>query len=251
MNINAPQKEHLPALRNLWKDAFGDDDAFLDVFYRTAFSPDRCRVLTIDNEPVAALYWFYCSCRGRKMAYLYGIATSENHRGKGLCHTLMENTHAHLASQGCVGTVLVPRTPSLFAFYKTMGYTPCSSFREFSCSAEGSVTLRKLDEKEYAALRLQYLPEGGVVQMEENLTFLSTMASFYAGPDFLLAAEQEGRTLYGKELLGNASAAAAVVAALGCEKGMFRTPGSETPFAVYRPLDDSVPPPTYFGLAFD
>ncbi len=251
MNINAPQKEQIPALRQLWKEAFGDTDAFLNDFYRTAFAPHRCRVLTMDGELAAALYWFDCSCRGRKMAYLYGIATSESHRGKGLCHALMEDTHAHLASLGCVGTVLVPRTPSLFAFYETMGYTPCSYFREFSCTAGGETTLRKLDEKEFAALRQQYLPEGGVVQTEENLTFLGTMAAFYAGPDFLLAAEQEGRTLYGKELLGNASAAAAVVAALGCEKGTFRVPESETPFAVYRPLDEAVPPPAYFGLAFD
>ena len=32
----------IPALRRLWKQAFGDDDQLLDSFFSIAFSPDRC-----------------------------------------------------------------------------------------------------------------------------------------------------------------------------------------------------------------
>lgn len=251
MNIDAPKKELFPALRQLWKEAFGDTDAFLDDFHRTAFSPDRCRVLTVDGQLAAALYWFDCSCRDQKIAYLYGIATAKAYQAKGLCHALMNDTHQHLASRGCTGTILVPRTRSLFGFYKTMGYAACSFYRELSCTAVGQTCLREIDGTEFARLRQQYLPEGGVIQTEENLTFLGTMAKFYTGQGFLLAAEQEDDILYGKELLGVPTAAPAIVGALGCKEGRFRIPGEEVPFAVYRPLDVSVPPPEYFGLAFD
>ena len=40
MIIDAPQKEHLNGLRNLWKEAFGDTEAFLDGFFENVFSAD-------------------------------------------------------------------------------------------------------------------------------------------------------------------------------------------------------------------
>ena len=38
MIIKAPQVSNIPALRALWKDAFGDTDTVLDAFFQTAFS---------------------------------------------------------------------------------------------------------------------------------------------------------------------------------------------------------------------
>jgi hypothetical protein len=40
------------------------------------------------------------------------------------------------------------------------------------------------------------------------------------------------------------------LAALGKEKGSFRCPGEEKPFAMYLPLAEGAAP-SYFGLAFD
>ena len=39
MTIKHPTPELIPLLRTLWKQAFGDDDRFLDKFFSTAFSP--------------------------------------------------------------------------------------------------------------------------------------------------------------------------------------------------------------------
>jgi hypothetical protein len=77
MNINAPTLDLIPALRGLWKEAFGDSDDFLDMFWRTAFSYDRCRCVTVDGEVAAALYWFDCECRGERVAYIYAVATAK------------------------------------------------------------------------------------------------------------------------------------------------------------------------------
>ena len=249
MIIDYPAQEQLPALRALWQEAFRDDDAFLNSFYDNAFAPDRCRCLTVEEQTAAALYWFDCRCWDRPMAYLYAIATGKAFRGRGLCRLLMEDTKKHLYSLGYAGILLVPAR-GLFEMYQKMGYEACGGMAEFSCTAgEQPVPVRSVDAGEYARLRRQLLPPGGVVQESENLSFLAAQAQLYAGEDFLLAAVGEEDTLTGLELLGNSKAAPGILTALGKKKGHFRTPG-EMPFAMYCPLTEC-PRPAYFGLAFD
>lgn len=252
MTINKPSPAHISQLRALWQEAFGDSDAFLDTFFTTAYRPDRCRCVTVDGQVAAALYWFRCSHMGQPVAYIYAVATAKAFRGRGLCRMLMENTHAHLENLGYAGTVLVPGSESLFRLYAGFGYRVCSGICEIITAPDDrSIPVHRVAPEVYARLRRELLPSGGIVQEGENLDFLQTQATLYAGPKFLLAARQEGAQLYGLELLGDTGAAPGILSTLGCESGTFRVPG-DTPFAMYRPLGESIlPMPEYFGLAFD
>lgn len=251
MNIDYPQPHHLDPLRLLWQEAFSDDDTFLDTFFGSVFSADRCRCVTVGDQIVAALYWLDCRLDGIPLAYLYAVATRKNYRGEGMCRRLMADTHSLLQELGYGGSILVPGEKSLFRMYEAMGYTPCASIREFSRDAgDEPVPIRSVSPEEYARLRRQLLPPGGVVQEGENLAFLASQAQLYAGEDFLLAATADGSALRGLELLGNADAAPGILAALSKPHGTFRAPGDSHPFAMYRPLTES-PAPRYFGLAFD
>ena len=71
-------------LKKLWKQAFGDSDAFLDTFFSVAYCPARSQQLTQDGRLAAMLYWFDCHLAGRKLAYIYAVATDPDHRGRGL-----------------------------------------------------------------------------------------------------------------------------------------------------------------------
>lgn len=250
MNIKKPALDQTGALRSLWKEAFGDEEAYLDAFFSTAFAPERCRCVVMNGETAAALYWLDCACRGEKIAYIYAVATAEAFRGRGLCRALMADTHEHLRGLGYQGTVLVPDGEALARMYGAMGYEFFGGIREFS-SAPGpkAADIRRVDTAEYARLRRAYLPEGGVIQEGENLALLETQAEFFAGADLLLAARREADRLIGMELLGGASDAPGILKALGLSRGTFRIPGQGR-FAMYRPLRDGTPP-EYFGLAFD
>lgn len=239
------------ALRGLWREAFGDTDAFLDSFFTTAFSPERYRCLIRDGRLAAALYWFDCEYQGEPLAYLYAVATDRQFRGQGLCHRLMEQTHRDLARLGYRGTLLVPGEPALIALYRGMGYEVCTTLRTFTCAPGGrAASMGAIDALEYAKRRRALLPQGGVIQERENLAFLDAQAEFYAGSQFLLAARRQGDTLSGWELLGDASQAPGILLALNCRAGTFRTPGSGREFAMYRPLKPGAAP-SYFGFAFD
>lgn len=238
-------------LRRLWKQAFGDTDAFLNSFFTFGFSPDRCRQITVDGNVVAALYWFDCSFQGKKIAYLYAVATDEAYRGRGLCSTLMKDTHRHLKSLGYAGALLVPGSESLFCFYEKLGYRTCSSVNEFTCKAAGAVPLQFITAENYIDLRKKHQPAGSVAPESAMLTFLKEQYFFYAGKDFILCATAEGDTLIVTELLGDPSSAPGIVAMMGKKQGCFRTPGNGKPFAMYHPFTYSPDRPSYFALALD
>ena len=250
--VESLSSDLIPSARQLWKDAFGDDDAFLDTFFGTAFATERSLCIREGAQVLAALYWFDVSCDGRPFAYVYAVATDPAHRGKGLCRRLMARTRAHLAEQGYAGILLVPQEEGLIRMYAGMEYLPCTSVTEFRCESAGpAAPLRSLTRAEYARRRRELLPPGGVIQEGENLAFLETMAEFYEGPGFLAAVSVTENALHCPELLGNCEAAPGLLAALNCHQGFFRCPGSGKSFSMFCPLTADCPTPAYFGLAFD
>ena len=238
-------------LRSLWQLAFGDSEEFIGSFFDTAYAPERCRVIARSDRVAAALYWLDAEHAGQKFAYIYAVATHPDFRNQGLCRQLMEETHAVLTGQGYSGALLMPAEEGLRQMYGKMGYRECCNVSEFSCKAGAPVPARSVEKDEYARLRRDFLPDGGVIQEGENLDYLATYANFYAGSDFLLAAAPQNGRLHGIELLGNRKAAPGILAALGYGEGTFRTPGEDIPFAMFRPLKENVKSPRYFGLAFD
>ena len=250
MTIDKPKREQIPQLRQLWKEAFGDSDAYLDSFFSLAFAPERCCCVTEEGRVKAALYWFECGCRGRELAYLYAVATEMASRGRGLCRKLMTHVHRVLKEQDYAGAVLVPATEDLEQMYARMGYLPATAVTEFTCLAgEEPAGLQMLTAAEYAKRRRERLPEGGVLQEGAMLDLLADQCCLVGGEDFLLAAWTEDGILHGEEFLGSTAAAPGIVKALGAQKGRFRMPGDTQPFAMYLPLSDDCPKPDYFGIS--
>lgn len=238
------------ALRSLWKEAFGDSDTFLNLFFSTAFHPDRFMALWEQERAVAALYWFDCQYEGRKIAYIYAVATAKSHRGQGLCRRLMEKTHGLLKRLGYSGSILAPAEKGLFSLYEKLGYSLCAHIDSLSCQAGTPIPLTRITGSEYARLRRTLLPAGSLLQEGVTLDYLQKWCGFYQGENCLICASRESDTLYVQELLGSRDLAPGITAALGAKTGHFRMPGNTVPFAMYYPLDNA-PAPTYLGLAMD
>lgn len=249
MRIDYPQENQLPDLQRLWQEAFGDDEAYIRCFYDTAFSPDRCRCVTIDGQLAAGLYWLDCRCHNAPMAYLYAVATDKKFRNQGICHALIEDTHRLLKELGYAGAILVPGEDSLFRFYRTLGYETFGGIQQFSCKADDPIFLQEITAAQYAQLRREKLSAGSVIQEDENLAFLARLVKFYAGEDCLFCAGINDDRLFCLELLGDPHCAPGITGALGANTGTFRIPGNE-PFAMYRSFS-ATPTPEYFAFSFD
>lgn len=251
MIIDAPHPEQLPSLKALWQEAFGDTEAYLELFFSTAFSPRRCRCVTEKGETAAMLYWFDCAVAGAPFAYLFAVATKKAFQGKGLCRALMADTHRHLKELGYAGAILVPAEISLFSFYEAMGYRSFGGVSRFTClPGQQAAPLRPVSPEEYHTLRRTLLPPGAAEQDLLTIRFLGAQTALFAGEDLLLSCHREEDVLLVQEYLGDRDKAPSIVAALGCREGRFRTPG-DSPFAMYLPLSDDAPTPTYFGVALD
>lgn len=250
MTIDVPREDQIPALRQLWKQAFGDSDAFLDGFFATGFSFDRCRCLYWNDRCAAALYWFDCRWQDKKLAYMYAVATDEDFRGKGFCRALMEETHTHLKKQGYAGAILVPGDRGLFDLYAKLGYRECCP-AQHSCftPAEPPVPFTPVTRQQYETLRRQHLPDGGVVQEGATLDYLATFAGFFAGEDFLFCGGAEGEIFFFHEYLGDPARLPGILQTLQLENGKARLPGGTQSGAMYLPLDADAALPLYFGLA--
>ncbi len=250
MRPEHPKAHDIPALRQLWQEAFGDPAAFLDAFFTTAYSPERCVCVIDGDRALSAAYWIDAELEDGKGAYIYAVATAKDHRGQGLAHAVMQAVREELVRQGYAAAILVPGEPSLARFYETMDYRFFGGIHSISAIAKSpGAKLRKVSGDEYAALRKKYLPKGAVIQEQENMQFLERYAELYEGEDFLLAAYVEHNTASGLELLGNPDRVPHILEALGAGQGSFRMPGAE-PFAMWLPLK-KCQEPTYFGLAFD
>ena len=249
MTIDYPTEAQYPQLRQLWQQAFGDTEAFLDGFFATGFSPMRCRCLSWNERCAAALYWFDCRWGEKKLAYVYAVATQEDFRGKGFCRMLMEDTHDLLKEQGYHGAILVPGSRELFGLYEKLGYQGCCPMEQQAIlSQDVPVTVQSLTAEAFAKRRRKYLPENGVLQEGDSLSYLATFAGFYEAHNCVFCASLGGEVLSFQEFLGQETMLPGILTALGAKQGVVARPGGNQNRAMYYPLTEDGTLPRYFGL---
>lgn len=241
IEFRPPRPGEEAPLRALFTESFGDE-AFTELFFQRGFSAGRC-LAAYDGKLLAAAHWFDCEIRGKKAAYLYGIAAFRAHRGRGIGSALIRSTVEYLRAHGHEAILLVPAEPSLFGYYERLGFRQVSTIREELIPAGPPLPLRRLNVSEYAQLRRSKLPANGVVQEGPALELLSGYADLYATGHALCAVS--GKMVW--ELLGEEADAPGILGTLDLPAAIVRTSGGDQPFAMGIGLDG----PVYFGLALD
>ena len=253
MTIDFPKSSDIPSLKALWKEAFGDTDEFIDLFFNLAFTEESALAVYDNNTLVASLYWFDGSVANKKTAYIYGVATKKAYRGKGYSSALLKRTHDLLAEAGYSATVLVPASDGLFNFYGRLGYTECCFIDCYNCSAsKKKISLEKISAEEYLILRESCLPDNSLIFDNKRLHFLSSITDFYKSQDFIFAKSKDSAALRIIEFFGNEEFIPSIIYSLGFDKTTVRRYGKMKPFAMYHSLEESVKEiPEYLGFAFD
>ena len=228
MIIDRPRAEDIPGLRHLWQQAFGDTDAYLDIFFRVGFAPERCRCIRQEKAVTAALYWFDCSWGSKKIAYIYAVATDKAYRGQGLCRSLMESTHKQLKSEDYAGAVLVPVKPELSAMYAKFGYR---GFCPLEKATGEKPQATAISPEEYMALRQERLSDDAILQGSTALGLLAAYGGFYKTENAIFCGYQEEDVFHFEEIIGQ----------LPAQREAF----SE---AMYLSLDSADTLPQYFAI---
>ena len=249
MIIDNPSPQHIPALRSLWHQAFGDTDAFLDDFFQTGFAFDRCWCVFRDQQPVAAVYWFACGWHEKKVAYLYALAVEKHHQKQGLSRLLLADVHTKLRQAGIVGAIMEPATESLREYYIRLGYCPFGGRQQAIFTADGAaVPVTTLAELAYGQARKKLLPQGGITQEGAFAALLQKQAVCYGGDGFVAAVSREYPFVL--EFLGDQSKIPGFLKSIQIDRAEVRIPGGEKT-AVFLDFTGQQQLPTYFGLPLD
>ena len=117
-----------PEMIRLWKTAFGDDDAFIALFFRRMGHGLRARVCIADGHVAAAAYLLDAALDvgGVRvpMWYEYALATQPALRGHGLMTALLDDIRTAAAAVGVRYTALRPASEPLADYYARRGYHP-------------------------------------------------------------------------------------------------------------------------------
>ncbi len=262
-----------PALKALWKTAFGDADEVIDGFFETLYAPGTASVCLLNGRPVSAAYLFrlgdlVCDGRWTPCKLLYAWGTDPAFRGRGFGKRVLENALERAAVSGV--TALCPGSPAFFDRFRDRGFRTTFYAREERRDDDGrplSGTVTRVTVRGYAALREELLHRRThidldirAVEYRDRLCRASGGGLFYVvadGARCCAAAELAGDEALIRELIVPAGreddAAALVCRALRRKKYTFRAPAGETgagaPSAMLSaPLPPSPDPAPWLGF---
>jgi predicted acetyltransferase len=135
MEIRLLEPDERPLAKALWKQAFGDSDAFIDWYFANKVLPGQSLGM-FDNGLVSIVhmvpYTISVQRRPLQSAFIAGAATDNAHRGAGLMRMLLRESLALMRQRGILITHLYPFN---HRFYERMGWSAYSHVRRQSITA--------------------------------------------------------------------------------------------------------------------
>ena len=155
IDIRPSRPEEAEAQKQLWQQAFGDDQRYIDWFYECCWRPENM-LLLLENGKLAsmlALLPHQLTLPGggtAKAFYVYALATDPSVRSKGYGRQLLHYVDFHLSARGADCVTVVPAEPSLFKFFGTVGFSTGFSTRKVELLREEAGTPQSGDSVEPA-----------------------------------------------------------------------------------------------------
>lgn len=192
VEIRPSRVEELEQQKRLWKAAFGDDEAYIDLFYSTCARPEDVLILSEDGQlcSMAALLPLEIALPGGgklTSSYVYALATDPHARKQGYGRALLQYAELYLREQGVDCITVVPAEAGLFKFFETVGFTECFSNRKMELLESmapplpAKSSLEPVDAAAYGELRERLLSGTFHAKYSEKLMAFQEGASRLSG----------------------------------------------------------------------
>lgn len=108
----------------VWQVGFGDDTDFV-MRYLNAYDTPANRIVRRDSEGhiVALMHYHRFSAGQADGAYIYGVTTLPQWRGRGLARQMLHEAFEAMSREGIAFAMLIAEEPSLRQWYATMQFT--------------------------------------------------------------------------------------------------------------------------------
>ncbi|MGI6403808.1 MAG: GNAT family N-acetyltransferase [Oscillospiraceae bacterium] len=272
--IGRANETMLPCLKHIWQTCFDDTPQGTDFVFSHLLHPQQMLVYTPQpNQPVAMINWkllpFTTPTSTLMGAYIFGVATLPQYRGKGISRQMMSHLHQVLQQEGAALSCLVPASASLFSFYSAQDFEPFFFYRLAEVAAEeikaashkATLTPTSLERLEpvrnqaFAGRRLFGAWDTGYLQFaqQENAFYGGETLEFscQGRTGYAVCQIREKDTLLVRELVVDPQDVDTLLAALhqrfGAKGYQLRLPvdfpgqpsGKDTPFAMIKWYDQS------------
>lgn len=234
--VSRGKKEWIPVLKEMWKEAFGDQDNVIEAFYHTLYREELTWCWVEEGRLVSVIYgipaklWLDDCGHSIAVCYLYAGATAAGERGKGYYGNLFCSLVDLAAKQKTEfkAFLLVP-AKGLLPYYENLGFHVILSENgrryglkergsytgawQQSCSnreSEGKkkpsmseISVHRIGAREYGILRSTLLGKAGFVEWDNTfLEFAVDSAEKSGGAALEVIVEGEHHILLG-ELAGS------------------------------------------------
>ena len=109
-------------MHQLWSEVFGDTKQDIDDFFVKVYDPALSFTHTIDNQIVAMLHIVPLQREHEQIAYIYAVATKEQHRHKGIASTLITSALRTIEQGRFHSAMLIPADQTTAKFYEKFGF---------------------------------------------------------------------------------------------------------------------------------
>lgn len=181
------------ALKRLLKEVFGDNDRFIDLFFRLKFDGSNVCVYEQDGQIVSMAFLLPATmllAEGeRPVTYLYACATREAFRGSGYMRAIIGRVYADICERGQAALLLMPAEPSLYDYYAQCGFEPFFYWNRLRYESldfnwrndHEEYALCRISAARYADFRRRHLTAEGTVHWD--LSHLQVLDEDAAGSD--------------------------------------------------------------------
>lgn len=254
METRLAKIEDQEELREIWRLCFGDEEGFIDLYFKCMDWIKEVAVLLHGGRVVSMLTMIPVDLVGavgekQRASMLYAIATHPDFQKRGYADQLIEFSNRYLLSNQVETTLLVPAREELFHFYEKSGYAngfyvreavlKIDEIAELAEAAPLDCLITQAEPAEYNVIRKRLL-EGypHIDYRDEEIAFQKSLALMFDADLLIMeAGGAEGCAYYErispeevliKELLIRDQAAAAalkrITELVPAEKYIIRTP---------------------------
>ncbi len=208
-------KAMLPALKEIWKECFDDQEAYIDFFFSNQIGSNSILksqriymesnqilenqlVYMKDDRPVSMLTMIpgmlVMPQGNQKVYYIYGVATKKAYRRNGFAASLLKHAYAMVQKENAA-LVLVPASESLYEYYRKLGFETAFYQNRITLVFSSEIAeinefvwnIREINADTYGAMRKQQIfLEGAVIWDENELLYAHKENRFFGGKSYCI-----------------------------------------------------------------
>lgn len=122
------EDRHIPGLKALWAEVFGDKKEFIDSFFEHVFHREETLCFEEQGMVRAMLYRIPCVIKrgneSRKGYYFYALATEKRFRGRGIMGKMLAHAMEEIRREEGAIAFLIPAEDELKKYYEKFGFYP-------------------------------------------------------------------------------------------------------------------------------